>query len=143
MAWYGAGIRIVVSIALAGSLMACSSTEQAGKALQSVWIGRSADDFFRQYGPPASSYTLSDGGKIFEWVGGQTSVYLPGSASTTTTVFANTAVSNTQFSPGGNLYLGCKIRITTTRAGTISTIAPSGDTLGMWQMSRCAEIFVR
>jgi hypothetical protein len=136
-------IRLAAAAVLAGLLGGCSTTEQAGQALQSSWIGQPADNFFRQYGPPVTSYTLRDGGKIYEWVGGQASVYVPGSAATTTNVFGNTAVSTTQVFSGGDIYLGCKVRITTAQNGTIMQIVPSGDSLGMWEMSRCAELFVK
>jgi hypothetical protein len=126
---------------LVAVLGACSTTKEAGNALQAAWIGKPADDFFRAYGPPVSSYTFADGGKMYEWTGGRASISLPGSASTSTTIIGNTAVSNTQFFPGGNVYMGCSIRINASKLGIISSIAPNEDSIGMWEMSRCAELF--
>ena len=133
--------RSIILAVVAIFLASCSTTQQAAVALQNGWVGKNADDFFKRYGPPASNFALADGGIIYEWVGGRAAVYVPGTASTTTTTIGNTAFSNTQFSGGGNIYLGCKVRITTTRDRTITAIAPSGDSLGMWQTSRCAELF--
>ena len=134
-------MRLLI-FALAGIVVAgCSTTQQAGVALQTAWIGRNADDFFKRYGPPASDFALGDGGKIYEWIGGRAAVAIPGEASTTTTFVGNTAFSNTQFTGGGNIYLGCKVRITTKPDRTITAIVPSGDSLGKWQTSRCAELF--
>ena len=84
---------------------------------------------------------MTDGGKIFTWVGGQANIPLPGTASTTTNVIGNTATSTTTYQDGGNLALGCRVQIVTNQSGAIAAIKPIGDTLGMWQMSRCAEIF--
>jgi hypothetical protein len=134
--------RLILLGIVAIFLASCSTTQQAAVALQSGWVGKNADDFFRRYGPPASSFALADGGMIYEWVGGRAAVYIPGTASTTTTSVGNTAISNTQFSGGGNIYLGCKVRITTKRDRSITGIEPSGDSIGMWQTSRCAELFV-
>src|SRR6516165_2990447 len=115
-------MRLLI-FALAGIVVAgCSTTQQAGVALQTAWIGRNADDFFKRYGPPASDFALGDGGKIYEWIGGRAAVAIPGEASTTTTFVGNTAFSNTQFTGGGNIYLGCKVRITTKPDRTITAI---------------------
>ena len=107
--------RSIILAVVAIFLASCSTTQQAAVALQNGWVGKNADDFFKRYGPPASNFALADGGTIYEWVGGRAAV--------------------------GNIYLGCKVRITTTRDRTIAAIAPSGDSLGMWQTSRCAELF--
>jgi hypothetical protein len=101
-------MRLLI-FALAGIVVAsCSTTQQAGVALQSAWIGRNADDFFKAYGPPASEFVLGDGGKIYEWIGGRTSIGIPASASTTTTFVGNTAISNTQIAGVGILIWAAK-----------------------------------
>jgi hypothetical protein len=119
----------------------CTTTEQAAQALHSKWEGQPVDSFFVQNGPPVSSYAMVDGGKIFTWIGGRTDIPLPGSASTATNVIGNTAISTTTFQEGSDLKLGCRVQIVTNLGGVITTIKPVGDTIGMWQTSRCAEIF--
>jgi len=64
-----------------------------------------------------------------------------GTASTTTSVIGSTALSTTTYQSGGNLALGCRVQIVTNQGGVITGIKPMGDTIGMWQTSRCAEIF--
>jgi hypothetical protein len=119
----------------------CTTTEQAANVLHSKWDGQSADSFFLQYGPPVSTYTMADGGKIFSWVGGRANIPLPGSASTTTSIIGSVALSTTTYQDGGTLALGCSVQIAAAKSGIITAIKPTGDSLGLWQMSRCAEIF--
>ena len=123
------------------ALGGCTTTNQAAGVLHSKWDGQPADKFFLQYGPPVSAYAMADGGKIFTWVGGQANIPLPGTASTTTNVIGNTALSTTTYQESGNLALGCRVQIATAQSGIITTIKPVGDSIGMWQTSRRAEIF--
>lgn len=139
----GATHRLILLGITAAFLASCSTTKEAATALQNGWVGKNADDFFTRYGPPRSGFKLANSGMIYEWSGGQAAIPIPGTASTTTTAIGNTTFSNTQFSPGGDIYLGCSVRITTTPDRTITSIEPSGDSIGMWQMSRCAELFVK
>ena len=134
-------LAVAVGLALFACLGGCTSTEQAAKVLHSKWDGQPADSFFLQYGPPVSTYAMTDGGKIFTWVGGQANVPLPGTASTTTQVIGNTATSTTTYNPGGNIAVGCRVQIVTNQSGVITAIRPMGDTIGLWQTSRCAEFF--
>lgn len=155
-----------ICLLLGGLLLAsCQTTQQLASSLQSKWIGRSADQFFIDNGAPRSSYTMRDGGRIYSWVGGQKSIDLPGTGQTTTNVIGNTAfltttyqdrselsqtttnfIGNTAFSTTthqdrSELRLGCAVQIVTDKSGIITTIKPTADTIGMWQLSRCAEIF--
>jgi hypothetical protein len=84
---------------------------------------------------------MSDGGKIFTWTGGRESILLPGTASTTTSVIGTTAISTTSFQGVGDLELGCNVQLVTNNAGIITTVKPMADSLGVWQLSRCAEVF--
>jgi hypothetical protein len=122
-------------------LAACATTKDAGRALQSSWSGRNADDFFKTYGPPQTEFTLGDGGKIFEWTGGNASVALPATANTTATRIGSTTTYQTTVSGGGDLQLACKVQITTNAKREIVEIKPTGDSIGMWNISRCGEIF--
>ena len=84
---------------------------------------------------------MGDGGRIYSWVGGQKNVGLPGTAQTTTNIVGNTAFSTTTYQDGGELKLGCAVQIVADKGGVITTIKPTADSIGMWQLSRCAEIF--
>lgn len=67
------GAALIVS----AGLSSCTTTEQASSAMQSRWLGQSADTFFTQNGPPASSYTLANGNVIHTWRGGETTRHVP------------------------------------------------------------------
>ena len=58
------------------ALAACTTTEDANRALQSRWIGQPAERFFAAYGPPIDEYPLSSG-KIYTWRGGDKTRYIP------------------------------------------------------------------
>jgi hypothetical protein len=120
-------------------LSACSTTEQAGTALRSKWVGRSSDEFFTRYGPPASEFKLASGDTIYTWTGGQASIGVPAVASTSFEPGGATTI----VSGGGSINMSCTVQITASGpARTIQAIGPFRDTIGMWQMSRCAEMFV-
>ena len=120
-------------------LAARATTKDAGRALQSSWTGRNADDFFKTYGPPQSEFTLGDGGKIFEWTGGTANIPMPATANTTTTQMGSMTTYQTTYSGGSNLHLGCKVQITTNAKREITEIKPTGDSFGMWNVSRCGS----
>lgn len=67
------GAAFIVS----ATLISCTTTEQAGSAVQSRWLGKSADDFFTQHGPPTSNYPLANGNVIYTWRGGETTRHVP------------------------------------------------------------------
>ena len=134
-------MRLAVFLWACMTLTGCTTTKQAAEVLHSSWEGQPVDAFFVKYGPPVSQYTMADGGKIFTWIGGRADVSLPGSASTTTNFVGNTAVSTTTYDDPADIHLGCKVQIVTAKDGSITSISPVGDSIGMWQTSRCAEIF--
>jgi len=123
------------------TLAACTTTQQAHDALQTRWLGRSADAFFVQYGPPASSFPLADGRLVYEWTGGRRNYALGGSAFTTAHAVGSTAYATTSYSGGGTLAVGCSVRIVADGERTIQAIAPTVDTVGRFTTSRCAEVF--
>lgn len=61
-----------IALGAAIFLSACTTTQDASRAIQHSWIGRHADEFFSEYGPPLRSYALSDGSTLYTWRGGQT-----------------------------------------------------------------------
>jgi hypothetical protein len=56
--------RIIAVIAL--FLPACATTANYEKVLSS-WVGSNVDNLVSSWGPPASSYPLSDGGRILQY----------------------------------------------------------------------------
>ncbi|PSJ58284.1 hypothetical protein C7I85_20750 [Mesorhizobium soli] len=69
-----AGLAIAL---LAPALAACTTTEEANKAIKSRFIGQPSDVFFSQYGAPLSEFPLNNGGKVYRWRGGETMRTLP------------------------------------------------------------------
>lgn len=70
------GIGLTIAL-LAPALAACTTTEEANKAIKSRFIGQPSDVFFSQYGAPISEFSLNSGGKIYRWRGGDTTRTLP------------------------------------------------------------------
>lgn len=97
-------------------LLGCGSTQQATERAKSKWVGRSADDFFRENGPPKRDYAMAGGGKVYSW--------------------------DTQAQPSGTrTLLVCSADIVTDARSTITEIRMREDTIGHWNTSRCSEIF--
>lgn len=56
--------KIVAAIAI--FLTACATTANYEKILSS-WVGKNADNLVSRWGPPESSYPLSDGGRVLQY----------------------------------------------------------------------------
>ncbi|WP_349370920.1 hypothetical protein [Salinarimonas sp.] len=76
-------MRLAAVAALAVTLSACQTTQQAAERVQGKWIGQPVDAFFVENGPPVSSYALADGGLIYTWRGGEASFVRPAQVRTT------------------------------------------------------------
>jgi hypothetical protein len=103
---------ILLSLGAAG----CGSTQQAGQAMRTSWIGQPADTFFVRHGAAAREQTLSDGRRVYVW-------------------------QSVGSSPTGATQLVCSADVVTDRSGRITDIRPREDTIGLWNTSRCSEIF--
>jgi hypothetical protein len=125
----------------AAILISCTTTEQANEALSSKYIGKPVDQFFIENGPPSSQYNTQDGRTIFVWAESPQSITIPGSSYTTVTGYGNTATAYTNYSPATNIDIQCQVRIVASRAGKIEQILSQKDSSGVWEMSRCNEIF--
>lgn len=64
-------LAAVVTSLLAAS---CTTTSETASKLSSSWVGKPADAFFSAYGPPRSSFPLQNGGAIYTWRGGETTI---------------------------------------------------------------------
>jgi len=79
---------------------------------------------------------------MYLWSEGGRDVYLPGRSSGTITMMGNTAWWNGSSSPGTNIHVECQVRIVS-KDSVIQMILAHRDSIGMWQLSRCHEIFGR
>jgi hypothetical protein len=84
--------------------------------MRSSWIGKKSADFFAQHGAAKREQVLSDGRRAYIWE------------------------ANANASMGGPQVL-CSADIIVTQSGTISDIRPREDSIGLWNTSRCSEIF--
>ncbi|MCQ0990196.1 hypothetical protein [Jiella marina] len=66
---------LLAAVAVAGlSLAGCATTSDAVSTMNTRWVGQSSDAFFSAYGPPMRQFPRADGGSIYTWIGGQTTV---------------------------------------------------------------------
>ncbi len=124
-------------VAVAVALSACTTTEQANDAMASRFTGQSADSFFLKYGPPLSFYQMDSGQRMYVWAERQRNIATAGTS--TVTMVGKTAIVNT--TPGSNIAVQCQVRLVVGQDGKIQQITAQSDSIGLWQMSRCNEIF--
>ena len=120
-------------------LFSCTTNQETITRLTREYLGRSSDDFFRNYGPPASEYKLNSGGSIYTWHSGFHNVAMPVTTNTQGTA-SPSGFSTYSTTTGGDVRLFCEVRIVTNEKGQIEDMAIRG-TLGAWEISRCAEVF--
>jgi hypothetical protein len=111
--------------------------------MASRFDGMPVDNFFLQYGPPSSSYTLQDGRRMYIWAEHPQTLELHGLSTATVNVVGNTAFVSGFNDPHSTITMQCQVRILTRPNGTIQQILSQYDTVGWWQLSRCNEIFGR
>ncbi len=134
-------MKRLILVCFAAAVTACTTTEQANEALSSKYIGKPVDQFFIENGPPSSQYNTQDGRTIFVWAEAPQSITMPGSSYTTVTGYGNTATAYTNYSPATTIDIQCQVRIVSNKAGKIEQILSQKDSSGVWEMSRCNEIF--
>lgn len=69
-------LRFGWALAVAGAMAGCATTANFEKTLNS-WVGTPADRLVEKWGPPQSSYRLSDGGEVLQYASQRTAV-IPG-----------------------------------------------------------------
>lgn len=126
---------------LAGLSLAGCTTDKAAQQMQSSWVGRSTDQFFVQNGPPVTSFKLNDGRTLYTWRSGVRNVSMPATATTNATTSGGYTVATTNISGGGTASVYCEAQIIAAPTGAIEEIKPVRDTVGLWALSRCSEIF--
>jgi hypothetical protein len=93
--------RLVFVCVAMGLLAGCATTGKYKAALDS-WVGSSADSLVSSWGPPESSYRLSDGGEVLQY-SRQGDMHMPGYSYTTPqTTYQNGSVS--AYGTGGSAY---------------------------------------
>lgn len=101
--------------ALIALLSACATTGKYKRAL-ATWKGESVDKLVMSWGPPNSSFTLSDGSTVLEYSWGNTQVYyLPGNPAARTPGYV------------GSNYNWCKTLFTVAPDGHIRSISFQGN----------------
>lgn len=148
---------VVLSSCLA--LSSCVTTADAERELSQTWPGKPVDSFFMAYGPPVSSYKLSNGGVIYTWRGGRLDQRIPADYQIVRRdPFYGPYMGGPPFgppfgpwfndpqivmvSPAQTVRLSCEAQITTDKAKRIQSIRISGDTEGEgFSQSRCADVF--
>jgi hypothetical protein len=89
---------LVISLWLTG----CATTANYEKILDS-WKGSNVDNLVMRWGPPASSYPLSNGGKVLEYQN-RRNVQIGGYTTTTPQTTYNNGVVNTYGNNGAAAY---------------------------------------
>lgn len=125
------------------ALASCTTTEQANQAMADRYMGMPVDSFFLQYGPPATSYTLNDGRKMYLWAENPQHVTFSGVSTAQVTMVGNTGWVTGWNTPSSSVDIQCQVRILADQRGHIQQILSHSDSIGWWQLSRCNEIFGR
>ena len=123
------------------ALCACTTPQQAILSVQNKYVGRPVDEFFVAKGPPQSEYKLNNGDTVYTWVGGIRHYHIP----TTTDVrlrqtYSGNIRGTATTYEGGDVTIGCTVELHTNANGVVRSARIANDTIGRWQLSRCAEI---
>lgn len=104
-------VRYLLILVFCFALAGCASTENYEKILES-WVGADADSLIRKWGPPDSSFELSDGSKVLQWSSRRTiktggyRTYQPVTTHTSGTLSTSTYGSYGGSYSGSGLYSG-------------------------------------
>jgi hypothetical protein len=122
--------RIISMLASSLMISACATTANYEKIL-TTWVSQPADKLIMAWGPPQSSYTLSDGGRVIEYQR-QGTAYMPRSTPQYGTVWGSGGTMGT-YSGAGTTYVPvqqwCKTRFTVNPQGYIMN--------WQWEGNRC------
>ncbi len=120
--------------------VSCTTTNQVQNNLIS-YIGTNTDSFFMRYGMPAARFKLQNSMIMYRWSSGVTNFQMPAFTTSSGNIdgLGNYSGSSTTF---GNspIRLECVIDITAYENNNIQSIRIVRDTIGLWAISRCAEI---
>jgi hypothetical protein len=130
---------LAITCALAPTLAACSTTQQAMQ-IASAYYGLPVDGFFRMYGMPVDAYEFDDGSRVYRWSSGRQSVYMPAITSYSGSVNSFGMVSGTSSTVGGvSLESECLLDLYTDKDKKIVEIKPLRDVGGIF-LSICYKV---
>src|SRR5262245_12608793 len=82
------------------ALSACTTGQDALNVMTPKYIGKKADVFFSENGPPSSQYLLENGSRIYRWTTGETKMDLPEATAFNATTYGN-SINGTATNLGG------------------------------------------
>jgi len=124
------------------------TTQATMNSLNTKYKGKHVDRFIINNGVPYKKYHLSSGGYVYKWSSSKRSFSMPtttsynGSGSvygSGNAVYGNYSGSAVTYG-GGSISLGCVLQIYTNNRSIIISIVALDDTIGIWKVSRCAEV---
>lgn len=127
-------MRRLVAILGLSALAACGSTKDMQSGYAAKWVGKPVDSFALAHGLMPGRQTLSDGRTMIEW----SDNYGIGRGGPLADTFVS-SIGGAQ-TQGGSYQLTCKVRMIVGKTGIIEDFAVVADTIGSWQLSRCAEV---
>lgn len=111
----------------------CGATPEMKASYAGRWVGQSLDSFAIRHGIPQLKQPMADGRMLVEW----TDNYGIGrGGALADTLVASIGGAQTQ---GDSYQLTCKVRMIVGKTGIIQDFQVVGDTVGAWNVSRCAE----
>jgi len=116
-------LKIITFLFILLLLPSCATNESNENFLLKKFEGTSLDDFVLEYGTPIDGdqkYTTSNGIKVYRFLLGRDG-YSSGY--------------------GNSIQVGCQFYVYTDNDNIIQRFKIDKDTIGAWQLSRCAEIF--
>ena len=124
------------------------TTQATMNSLNSKYSGKNIDQFVINNGAPSQKHRLNNGGYVYTWSAGSTSFSIPTTTSYTGSAsayrYGNEAYGNYSGSSvtygGGVASLTCVLQLYTNKSGKIISIRALNDTVGIWKVSRCAEV---
>jgi len=131
-------LKIIILMPIFVLCCGCTPTIKVQEGLNSNFVNRKFDDFVIQYGPPSSKYIMDDGSIMYSWNSDVAYLTMPAK-------YAVNAVGNNGLvvdqTGGGTIYMECGLRILVSGNKVIRNIIITKDTIGIWNSSRCSEVF--
>jgi len=125
---------------LLGFLSGCTTTSQVQDNLIS-YVGMNSDSFFMRYGMPAARFQFQNKNVVYRWSSGVTNMQMPAFTSQSGNINSmGTFSGGGSTFGGGNAQFECIIDITVNEQNIINSLRIVKDTIGLWAISRCAEV---
>ena len=121
-------MRVPLILVLALGLAGCVPDPKiTGNELTTHYADAHIDDFVTVYGPPSATWAKSNGHTVYRFERGHDQMAIPlyGTYGTTWYPYA----------------IGCTLLVETDRKDRIVDVGVEKDSEGIWQLSRCQEVF--